>query len=385
MNNTIAYVTHEGTINVVDSKLDMVKSIRQPDMLLSWPTFLQNNEGIIFSGTRTFPGKNAEDVNALYLLNLKKDQIPRLVYINESDTGMISTDTPHYVLGSPDSSKVAFISQTIEGGMSLFVKVENSSNLVKIIDGAPIYFSWSADSNYLMAHVSDSYYLANVSNGDVVKLDGDSSLCMCPMWSPVNDYCLLGIDSENDKQRIGLVDYEGQFSNIMDVDGSATFIWDPSGKYFALAENLDNDRGYYNNTSIIDTNGFSKEVLISDPLLCMFWSPKGDQICYVTLSENGYGSLRFGVCDFNGNIIYLPDFKPSQMQLISYMFFDQYSMSHSPWSADGGRIIFSGLLGYESERTPLPNDEEVDVYQVEISSPNYAQKIDRGTFGVWRR
>ena len=59
MNNTIAYVTHEGTINLVDSKLDMVKSIRQPDMLLSWPTFLQNNQGIIFSGTRTFPGKNA--------------------------------------------------------------------------------------------------------------------------------------------------------------------------------------------------------------------------------------------------------------------------------------------------------------------------------------
>ncbi len=230
MNNTIAYVTHEGTINLVDSKLDMVKSIRQPDMLLSWPTFLQNKEDIIFSGTRTFPGKNTKDVNALYLLNLKNDQIPRLVYINESDTGMISTDTPHYVLGSPDSSKVAFISQTIEGGMSLFVKVENSSNLVKIIDGAPIYFSWSADSNYLMAHVSDSYYLANVSNGDVVKLDGDSSLCMCPMWSPVNDYCLLGIDYENDKQRIGLVDYEGQFSNVMDVDGSATFIWDPSGR-----------------------------------------------------------------------------------------------------------------------------------------------------------
>ena len=174
MNNTIAYVTHEGTINVVDSKLDMVKSIRQPDMLLSWPTFLQNKEDIIFSGTRTFPGKNTKDVNALYLLNLKNDQIPRLVYINESDTGMISTDTPHYVLGSPDSSKIAFISQTIEGGMSLFVKVHNSSNLLKIIDGAPIYFSWSADSNYLMAHVSDSYYLANVSNGDVVKLDGDS-------------------------------------------------------------------------------------------------------------------------------------------------------------------------------------------------------------------
>lgn len=50
MNNTIAYVTHEGTINVVDSKLDMVKSIRQPDMLLSWPTFYKTMKVSFFQG-----------------------------------------------------------------------------------------------------------------------------------------------------------------------------------------------------------------------------------------------------------------------------------------------------------------------------------------------
>jgi len=385
MTNAIAYVTNTGNVKVVDLELNLLKSIHQPDMQLSWPTFSQNNERILFSGTRVVPGHNQKDVSALYELNLQDGPIPHLIYTNQVGTGMISADTPHYALWSPDSSKIALITQTIEGGMTLFILERDTSNLIQKIDGAPIYFSWSCDSNFLFAHVSDSYYLVNVISGDINKLGWNSSLCMCPMWSPKENSCLIGIDSENNKQNIGMVNIEGDFSSVLDVEGSATFMWSSSGKHLALSENLDNERGYYNNTYVIDTKSFSKEILTFDPLLCMFWSPKGDQICYVTLSDKGYGSLRFAVSDLEGNITYLPDFKPSQMQLIAYMFFDQYSISHSPWSADGTRIIFSGLLGYEEDRTPLPTNEEVSIFQVELTNPSHVQKIDRGVFGTWTR
>ena len=63
------------------------------------------------------------------------------------------------------------------------------------------------------------------------------------------------------------------------------------------------------------------------------------------------------------------------------MYFDQYVMSHSPWSPDGGNLVFSGALGYEKVRRPLPVGESTKVFVADVpggASPESGRKRVRG-------
>ena len=65
------------------------------------------------------------------------------------------------------------------------------------------------------------------------------------------------------------------------------------------------------------------------------------------------------------------------------MFFDQYSHSHSPWSADSAKLTSCGELGYQLVRTELPEDAQSVVFVVEASGAEPPKEVAKGTFAVW--
>ena len=66
------------------------------------------------------------------------------------------------------------------------------------------------------------------------------------------------------------------------------------------------------------------------------------------------------------------------------MFFDQYVKSHSPWSPDGHHLIFSGILGYEEVRRPLPSGSSTGVFVADLRTDLAPTQIAEGTIGFWR-
>ena len=69
--------------------------------------------------------------------------------------------------------------------------------------------------------------------------------------------------------------------------------------------------------------------------------------------------------------------------LISLMYFDQYTQSHSPWSPDSEMLLFSGELGSQEVRTRLSNDESNRVYVVSVEDGSSLRDMAGGFIACW--
>ncbi|HBJ30580.1 MAG TPA: hypothetical protein DDY93_04330, partial [Dehalococcoidia bacterium] len=110
--NSIAYVDHEGILNVLGGAGDSPRRINAPDTYCTWPNWSPDGRTIAFSGYQSVDAGDNE--LGMYLADLDGDDA-RLAYANDFETGEIAPNTPHYSLWSPDGSKLAFVAQTSDG------------------------------------------------------------------------------------------------------------------------------------------------------------------------------------------------------------------------------------------------------------------------------
>ncbi len=152
-------------------------------MVCTWPSCAPDGRAIAFSGVPS--GGNGHGALGVYLVALDGSP-PRRVYTNEIGTDAIAPLTPHYVAWSPDSRMLAFIAQTRGGGLSLFVwDVASDDPPRRVVDGGPLYLSWSHDSRFLMIHSGASHYLADLPHGTgLAPVPGTATQYMAPAWSP---------------------------------------------------------------------------------------------------------------------------------------------------------------------------------------------------------
>ena len=148
-------------------------TLTAPDIACTWPAWSPDGASLAYSGFRS--GGNGLGHLGVYVRRLEETEA-RLVYANEPGTDAIAPRTPHYALWSPDSNRLAFIAQTMSGGLTLFVHdAASASRPNRVIDGGPLYLSWSHSSRYLLVHSHSSHYLVDYERGnEVVQMPGVS-------------------------------------------------------------------------------------------------------------------------------------------------------------------------------------------------------------------
>ena len=258
----------------------------------------------------------------------------------------------------------------------------------RLINGMPLFLSWSFDSRHLLVHSGTEHYIVDF-DGDIelVKMPGRSGLYMAPSWSPSSNKLSLLRQLDDEKQVMLILDTESaDVKLVTEVEGAAAFSWSPNGATIVITGGLQGQSRFYRGLKEISLDGRGDRSITDDLVLSFYWSPKGDKIAYVTLSEDAEGSTRWGVVDVaSGDTCYLRDFRPTQEQLTAFMFFDQYAQSHNPWSTDGRSIIFAGELGYEKERTVLPTDTDARVLVADVEGREPPVTIAQGIMGFWSR
>jgi TolB protein len=311
----------------------------------------------------------------------------RLVYANEFGSGEIAPATPHYVRWSPDGETLTFIAQTLDGGLSLFsYRPDTGEPPRRLLSGGPLYFDWTHGSDSLMVHSSRRHQLVHLSPELAVRqLPGVSTLYMAPSCSPVDERIAMFLDAGNDEQRLVILDLKDDSVKVtLELTGIAACGWKPDGSAIALARDMRGNSGFYKGLWLIDPETGSSDQIADDPVLAFFWSPDGTRVAYVTSSEGAEGSLRWAVLSTSSSEIgYLSDFRPSQEQLIAFMYFDQYRQSHTPWSPDGSLIMFAGELGARTVRTPLSDGESNKLHLVPADGSSDAREIAPGFVGCW--
>ena len=381
----IAYAAHDQTVRVHDLAVpdvpDRVLSV--PGLRCTWPLASSGGDLVAFSGYAG--GSNGSARLGLYVTHLD-DQGPGLIYANEPGTDGIADGTPHYLCWSPDGSKLAFIAQTLQG-LSLFVWDGASGGPpMHLLDGGPMYFSWSHTSDELFVHSFTGHYLVRVaSNSPPDQFPGLSTQYMSPSWDKTKRRISFFLDADQGRQRLVTIDLQDQAVKVQaEFPGIAAATWRPGAPQLGLVRAMIGSSGFYSGLQIIDCETQEERQIVDDPVLAFYWSHDGYRVAYVTSSDGAEGSLRIGVVDVeDGNIAYLPDFRPSQEQLTSFMFFDQYAQSLPLWSPDDGAMLLFGELGYHMDRTPLNRGDAIGAFILDPDGVAELREIAAGFIGSW--
>ena len=382
----IAVVDQSLKLHITDLDGTNIVTVDAPGKGQTWPVWSANGERLAFSSVSS--GSNGHGHLELYSWTAE-DGETHLIYKNEPGTDAIARRTPHYAQWSPDGMEVAFVAQTPDGTLTLFSRSVGATDPPKrILAGKPLFSSWSPDGRYLLAHSAADHYLVDHADGDrATKVPATSSLYAAPSWSPVENQMALLRQTGEERQALLVGDTHGGSAALLtEFSGGAAFSWAPHGRTIALARDLDPRSRFYPGLWLIEYDGRGERQVTEEPLICFYWSPDGSKIAYVTPSQESEGWTRWAVLDLAlGTSRYLSDFLPTEEQLTMILFFDQYSQSHSPWSSDGRKLIFSGSVSKSGQRSSLPQGEEAAVFVVDLNGTEPPTPVARGPLGVWSR
>ena len=381
----IAYAAHDRTVRVHDSNEpdapDLAVSV--PGLRCTWPLWSKTADLIAFSGYAG--GSNGNARLGLYAAGVG-EQRPGLIYANAPGTGGIARGTPHYLSWSPDGSKLAFVAQTGDG-LTLFVwDPESERSARQVLDGGPMYFSWSSASDELYVHSFTGHYMVDLaSNGSPEQFPGLSTQYMSPSWHSSKRRIAFFMDANRGRQRLVTIDLHEQAVKVQtELSGVAATGWRPGSSELALVRSMIGSTGFYSGLSIIEYETQIERQVTDDAVLAFYWSHDGARVAYVTSSEGAEGSLRIGVLSIDdGRVVYLPDFRPSQEQLTHFMFFDQYAKSLPIWSPDDGSLLVFGELGYHAQRTPLSSGDSNRAIVLDPSGVEGPRETAGGFIGCW--
>jgi len=401
----IAYVTADGQVRTVaPNGADDALWSPDDDGFYTWPTWSPDGLIGVFSGV--LDGTTADVQIALFEAGVFSRATGRLHSSAKGFAGLLAADVVHYPIWSPNGQYLAFIGSA-EAGLVLYIDDRgNDDSPRELLDEGPLWLDWSADSRYLLAHRAGELQLVDVASpgkddGDLYAITKISNLAerfRVAAWSPIsNSFAFVERDGSGDHV-IYVATVDGSKKRVDRAPVTQTALsWSPDGRYLAvhgadgvityLGQPVLLGEGFrlYRVSSSNTEPGLPDLELaglgVGDVMMAMFWSPDGSRIAYVT-APDAKGVVSWRLYDVQANESkFLASWIPSAQQLVLLSFFDQYALSHSPWSPDGLNLVFAGQLWQAVVTVAQTTSSQVIVLSVD--APGLARSIADGILGFW--
>ncbi len=374
------------------------RAITSGDGFFTWPTWSPDGKRIVYSGvTRSASG---EPLVALYGYEREAGAQYEIHQSEPGFAGLLAEGVVHYPLWSPDSRKLAFVAVTRRHGLSLFLAdADGAGEPTFLLENGPLWMSWSSDSDRLAVHRAREHYVVNAEREPLLRRVAlESEAYRVPAWKPGSAEIALSAPMGRAGYRIHsarIADDELTLAPPIASVGAATaFLWSSDGAYLAVADEprVARYRGalvyLYGKLRVFEaSSGFAETLRVKeDAILAFFWSPDGSKIAFVTPSPATDG-LRWKALDISaGATTALVDFVPSPDQVTMFQFFDQYAHSHSLWSPDSRRVVFSGRLSARASSADFaaqPTQPGSVVLTIDTAAPGMVEEVAEGTLGFW--
>ncbi len=378
----IAYVGEDDQIYTIDRDGGKQLQITK-EGTYSWPTWSPDGGNLAISGiVRSSSG--APQIG-LFLASASEEG-KQLIFMNDPEVpALIASTLLHYTLWSPDSQRLAFIAQTRELGLTLFVDNPHDDwNPTLTLGGAPLYMSWAPNSEQLIVHRGINHFLVDAGTyPDANELSFDSGAYRAPAWSPDGGKVILARQDISGRDVLSFADEMIRNRQTIGViNGFTSFLWSPVGDFAAVTQTPSQDQFLYRGIILVSEEGDLDKTLTTNELMAFFWSPDGKKIMYATPPDDS-GAMKWVLIDVaTGTESELVEFIPSEEYFIMLAFFDQYAYSHSFWSPDSKSFVFVGITEVPAFSS-LFEQQESQVYVMDVAGGEDVKELADATFAAW--
>ena len=299
---------------------------------------------------------------------------------------------PIYAQWSPSGEQIAVLCQDEDELLLSICEMEELGRCRDVESGAPLFFSWMPDKEGLLVHVgsrmteTSRVVVRQPSEGeDVLITDQPGAFCTPLILQGKPLYVVA--QGGNSRLRMAALSSsvarcEDDDQDLFDFDGLVAMVPSPRRGQIAAASAKRGEGTPYDGVWVLEP-GASAIKVWDAPCMAFFWTPDGSRLLIASLAPEE-GHVTWDLIDVQSlESRTLCRFWPSRDELFFLHFFEQFTESHPPISADGRTLVFSGRLDLnhvvEQEQPGVPKVMTIDL-DGEQTAPCV---VAAGIFGVF--
>ncbi len=260
---------------------------------------------------------------------------------------LIAERLSHYVLLNPDTDDLAWV-QPGRGTLELRAWHPGDDDALRVVAGAPIFAAWAPAPRSLAVHHGDTMSLFDIATGQLRPVSTAAGGFRTPGIAAGGQ--IIGwAEPAAGGVRLMAITASGERLTGPVVPGQVAFIGTPRLPRFLLAVSELADPASYTAILTWDPVAASLEGVVRRRFVAAFCSPGPERATALALAVPTYssdGRVQIVIVDDSGRQrAALEPFVPSGDVRTLFTFFDQFGVSHSPWSESGRWLAFAGRLG----------------------------------------
>ena len=379
----IAYVTPDLKIRTVNPDGTDDRLLTRGSGRYSWPTWAPDG------ATIAYPAVIGEGASASIDLLAAVDGAAEETVLYRGDPRyagiLVAPNLPHYTVWSPDGEKLALITGG-EAGLEVYVDdLQDEAGPVHVASQAPVYFSWSQTSRYLLVHRGGRHVLVDTEPEIVTtNLAPYAAGYRVPAWWPSNDLMtLIERDDQTGIYGVHFRDLNDDTRLIVGASPRTAYLWSPDGEWLAVGRGIDPRVPAYDEVIFVSPEGEKHPATISETVIAFAWSPDGSKLAYVTVTST---ELVWGwnVLDVEtGTTTRLAEFVASEDMRVWLQFFDQFVYSHGIWSPDSRAIVFSGSVAGSGVGAATGVQQQDQIIVLTVGELPTLNAIGEGRLAFW--
>ncbi len=299
---------------------------------------------------------------------------------------LIADRLAHYPLWSPDGGKLCYVSPE---GRTLAARIWSTGETSEqtLLGGAPIFPSFSPVSSHLVLHHGQSLTVINTETQTERRISDSAAGFRAVAF--VTDTRFVFAEPSAGGVRLSFASTDNEeLVNGPELRGGVAFAPQPGTGRLLVGLTPGDEAGVFSQILTVEPllPGAPPETFIKGPLMAFWWAPDGERLAVLMPSYSGDGrfQVRFHRADGTFERAMEPTTLSQDMRTM-VSFFDQYSLSHHLWSADGRWFGVAGRLASDSLAASLARPGLDQVLLADLSTASAWRSVGYGLAGFFPR